>query len=138
MNINKSATRKLHFTSHPKHLHGVQWDSFTFRTLSLATYEIFNNGKPELKSQTTRTRHRWEDNIKIQRNGRWWERVNWIHLKDFKLLELLGDQTWDYRAVSGTLWVVSIVTTDFSGRRHQYRYEFLCLVTSPTHLVSCF
>jgi hypothetical protein len=37
-------------------------------------------GKPEAERPQMRSRHRWEDNIKIDHREVVWEGVDWIHL----------------------------------------------------------
>jgi hypothetical protein len=37
-------------------------------------------GKSERKRPLGRPRRRWEDNIRIDVRGKWWESVDWIHL----------------------------------------------------------
>jgi hypothetical protein len=45
-------------------------------------------GKPEGKRPLGRTRHRWEDDIRMDLREIWWERVDCIHLTQD------GDQWW--------------------------------------------
>jgi hypothetical protein len=37
-------------------------------------------GNPEGKGPLGRPRRRWEDDIKMDLNERWWESVDWIHV----------------------------------------------------------
>jgi hypothetical protein len=41
-------------------------------------------GKPEGKQSLIRSRHRWEDNIRMDLKEIVWEVVNWMHLSQVK------------------------------------------------------
>jgi hypothetical protein len=38
--------------------------------------------KPEGKTSLGRSKHRWEDNIRIALMERGWEKVDWLHLAE--------------------------------------------------------
>jgi hypothetical protein len=76
----------------------MRWAGHVARMRQLKMDTKFSVGKIEEKRQLGRLRHRWEENIRMDLGGKWWEGVDWIHLaQDRDQWQAVSNTVMDFR-----------------------------------------